>query len=112
MKNRFGKVIIYLWLIATFTLLFLHNPTEGYENTSYVIDALESKNPLAEKKCFSKEGSAKIYCIHDRPILVWQSKGAVIDWFAKVGNIIWSLGFVSVLAFCTFLMFGRANKNA
>lgn len=112
MSNGLGKVIIYIWLVAAFTLLFLHNPTGGYENTSYVIDALESKNPLAEKKCFSKEGSAKIYCIHDKSIMVWQSKGAVADWFAKFGNIIWSVGFVSVLALCTFLMFGRPSRNA
>lgn len=112
MRNRLAKVTIYLWIMTFFTLLFLHNPTEGYENISYVIDVLESENPLTEEKCFSEEDSLKIYCIHDRPIMVWRSKGAILSWFAKVGNIFWGLGFVSVLAFFTYLMFGRSDKNA
>ena len=72
------KVIFYLWLLSVASLFFIHNPTQGYANTNYVIDSLDSENVLLENKCFNKKDSLKIYCIHDKSILEWQSKEALI----------------------------------
>ena len=106
------KVIFYLWLLSVASLFFIHNPTQGYANTNYVIDSLDSENVLLENKCFNKKDSLKIYCIHDKSILEWQSKEALISWFASVRNLFWALSFITLIAVVTLITFGRLKHQA
>jgi len=111
--NERQKNVIYIWLICAVSILFAHNPTEGY------VDAYGNEGGFSESThprsmttqrdfcttayqetsdwgAFGKSSIYKTTC--NTPIIHLYSKGAIFDWPAKVSHALISFVFVSFLS--------------
>lgn len=90
--NAQDKKILYIVGIVIVIFVFIHNPFSGYWDVT--------NNPLFNgsrlTECADQEG---IYCnAYHLPFWSWQSKGALVYWFAKIQNLLLSIVMIVVVA--------------
>ena len=52
-SNKRLVVVFYIDFFVTLSVLFVHNPTQGYTNKDVSALASTLDNPIYEKRCFS-----------------------------------------------------------
>lgn len=108
-SNKRQVVVFYIAFFATLSVLFVHNPTQGYTNTDVSVPASTLDNPISEKRCYSTEQPYQIYCLHSVPFIKWESQGALMDWFRTPLNVLWAFAFI--LALITTLLFALRTQD-
>lgn len=122
--NEKQKNVIYIWLICVASILFVHNPTEGYVdaygNESGFSESTHPRSLSQERNfCttvyvetndwgdFGKSDIYKTTC--NTPFIHLYSKGAIFDWPSKVSHVLIMLIFISFLS--VVALFWSKNKN-
>jgi hypothetical protein len=122
------KNVIYVWLICAASILFAHNPTEGYVdaygNENGISESTHSRNQSQQRDfcnttyegttdwgAFGKSSQYKTIC--KTPVIHLYSKAAIFDWPSKVSNALIAFIFISFLsAVALFWLKNRSRDSS